>query len=71
MSKWSSNDSSPLTKKAVVVKILQSKSTGDVFKVKDHIRKQHHIDNINVFCDTQRNEVCVLGCERALIDDVM
>ena len=41
----------PVTEKAVVVKILQSKAVGDVIKIKNHIRHQHNIKSNRVYCD--------------------
>jgi len=53
----------PVTEKAVVVKILQSKAVGDVIKIKNHIRHQHNIKSNRVYCDFEAVEVHVFGAD--------
>jgi hypothetical protein len=53
----------PVTEKAVVVKILQSKAVGDVIKIKNHIRHQHNIKSNRVYCDFKAVEVHVFGAD--------
>ena len=71
MKQRSLNHRSSLVEKAVVVKIKQSKGVGDVFKIKDHLQKQHHLDYNRIYCDTQQHEVCVLGCEMGEVEQIM
>ena len=53
----------PVTEKAVVVKILQSKAVGDVIKIKNHIQHQHNIKSNRVYCDFEAVEVHVFGAD--------
>ena len=53
----------PVTEKAVVVKILQSKAVGDVMKMKKHIQHQHNIKSNRVYCDFEAVEVHVFGAD--------
>ena len=53
----------PVTEKAVVVKILQSKAVGDVIKIKNHIQHQHNIKSNRVYCDFKAVEVHVFGAD--------
>ena len=53
-----------LSEKAIVIKILQSKGVGDVIKIKNHIRHQHHIKFDRTYCDKGAMEVYVFGAER-------
>ena len=53
----------PVTEKAVVVKILQSKAVGDVIKMKKHIQQQHNIKSNRIYCDFEAVEVHVFGAD--------
>ncbi len=53
----------PVTEKAVVVKILQSKAVGDVMKMKKHIQHQHNIKSNRIYSDFEAVEVHVFGAE--------
>ena len=57
------DNDNPVTEKAVVVKILQSKAVGDVIKIKNHIRHQHNIKSNRVYCDFEAVEVHVFGAD--------
>ena len=61
----------PVSERAVVVKILQSKAVGDVIKIKNHIRHQNHLNSSRVYCDFEAMEVHVFGADYKAVKQVV
>ena len=57
--------------KAVVIKINQSKSIGDVLKLKNHIRYQHHLNTSKIYCDFEEMEIHVFGAKYNVVKQVV
>jgi len=57
--------------KAVVIKINQSKSIGDVLKLKNHIRYQHHLNSSKIYCDFEEMEIHVFGAKYNVVKQVV
>ena len=53
------------------MKILQSKAVGDVIKMKNHIRHQHHLNSSRVYCDFEDMEVHVIGADYKAVRQVV
>ena len=57
--------------KAVVIKINQSKSIGDVLKLKNHIQYQHHLNTSKIYCDFEEMEIHVFGAKYNVVKQVV
>jgi len=65
------NNDKPVSEKGTIIKILQSKAVGDVIKMKNHIRHQHHLNSSRVYCDFEAMEVHVFGADYNAVRQVV